>query len=44
MSLYSLYVRARGKRQKWHGVVYYGAGTWPSHSYWMVPGFKVEID
>lgn len=38
------YVRVRGKRERWHGAVFYGWPLWPSHSVWLVPGMKVEID
>ena len=40
----TLYVRVKGKREKWHPAVYYGTPSWPSHSFWMVPGFRVDID
>lgn len=38
------YVRVRGKRERWHGAVYYGWPLWPSHCVWLVPGMKIEID
>ena len=40
----TLYVRVRGKREKWHPAVYYGIQDWPSACFWMVPGFRVDID
>lgn len=43
MSMYTLYVRIRGKREKWHSQVYYGHLIWPSYCFWLVPGFRVDI-
>lgn len=44
MSSHILYILTSGKREKWYPVVYYGMSHWPSASYWMVPGFRVDID
>jgi hypothetical protein len=27
--------------EEWKGLIYYGAGDWPSHSKWLVPGFEL---
>jgi len=40
----STYVRVRSKRERWHGAAYYGVPLWASHCFWMVPGFRVDID
>jgi hypothetical protein len=40
----AFYVRVKGKREKWHPAVYYGAPRWPSYCFWMIPGCRVDID